>query len=150
LVCRETDTGEVRWRSRLRMEPSWLAGLGGLVLVAGGDGIACFDAAKGTRAWGVAAPGERLYPRSPAHQAPVPRDVKPGGDLSHFRLVGPRLVFVQGGHTLLGMAAASGEVLWRRRPIDAGLGLPSPYGMIHHVAPCGDDDRLLVQTSGRR
>jgi outer membrane protein assembly factor BamB len=47
------------------------------------------------------------------------------------------------------MDAASGEVLWARRPIDDGLGLPAPYGMIHHVCPFGDD-RLLVQASGRR
>lgn len=148
LVCRDVSKGEVRWRSTTAVTPSWLADLGDRVVVAGADGIACFEASKGGRAWEFAAPERRRHPCSATRTVRVPRDVEPGGELSRFHLVGSDLVFVQGRQTLFGMDARSGEVLWMRRPPDAGLGLPHPHGRVHHVVPWGEG--LLVQVSGRR
>src|SRR5262249_31704554 len=98
-VCRAADTGEVRWRSRLPWEPAWLADLSNVILAARPDGIAAF-ASNGERSWLFRVPEERLYPRSRSPDVHVPRDVCAGGELSHFLLLGHRLVFVQGGHTL--------------------------------------------------
>jgi outer membrane protein assembly factor BamB len=147
LICRDRQTGEVRWRSSLGFEPTWLQTLGHLVIAAGPQGVAALDGVTGERFWTFDVPPQRLYPESPASVLRVPRQVRRGGPLGAFHTSAEHLVFVQGGRSLLALDVLSGALLWRRYAPGAALELPAPSGRIHHVLTSGTD-RLLVQASG--
>jgi outer membrane protein assembly factor BamB len=146
LVCRFRQTGELRWRRPLSFEPTWLSGMGHLVVAAGPGGAEALDGASGERLWSFAAPAERLYPASPGLR--VPSEVRPAEPLADFQLAGDRLLLVQGGRALLALDVLTGRTLWLRRAPGAGFRMPAPHGRLHHVVPVGAD-HLLAQSSGQ-
>jgi outer membrane protein assembly factor BamB/tetratricopeptide (TPR) repeat protein len=127
LTCRETATGKVCWAATVPFVASWLGCSGDSVVVGGAGGVANLCMADGESLWS--------YPAS--------------DPLDAFRLLGQRLLFLEGGRRLLALDAETGEVLWSRWAPAARLGLRPPSGRFNPNYYAGQD-RVLIQTSGGR
>jgi outer membrane protein assembly factor BamB/tetratricopeptide (TPR) repeat protein len=132
LLCREADSGRVRWRRTLRSSPDWVGRHADLVVAAGPWGVHALTVDEGVLLWDFAAESKEDEQR-----------------LTRYRLAAGRVFFLQGDRHLVALDAESGQTLWTRWAPAARLNLPFPGGRFFHAEPVGND-RLLLQTSGGR
>ncbi len=134
LVCREADTGKVRWACRLLGPPLWTARYTDCLLAAGTTGVQALGMANGRVLWECSPPGDR-------------EGAEDG--LNCFQLAAGRLFFLQGNRRLFALDALSGRVLWDHRAPGAGLQLPYPGGRFNPHYHAGRD-WVILQTMGGR
>jgi outer membrane protein assembly factor BamB len=149
LICRDSQTGAVKWQQSLPFDPQWLAGLGTSVVACGPQGTAALRASDGARLWTFLAPPLGRYPSTSSGAVRVVRDVLPPEPLAGFHLASGRLFFLQGERRLLALDARTGRTLWQRWAPGSAFRMPAPRGRFQVVLPI-NDITLLVQASARR
>jgi outer membrane protein assembly factor BamB len=93
VICRETDTGKIRWSAEVPGAPVWGGRYLDLVVLGGPDAVHCLSIADGEVVWKVACLDER-------------------GRFSTFQLKGDRLYCLHGLNRLVAVNAVTGRVLW--------------------------------------
>jgi cellulose synthase operon protein C len=132
LVCRETDSGRLRWRRTLSSSPDWVGRHADLVVAAGPWGVHALTVDEGLPLWD--------FPVGPRGEEQR---------LCRYRLTAGRVFFLQGERRLCALDAETGQTLWTRWAPAAPLNLAYPGGRFFHAEPVGNE-RLLLQTSGGR
>jgi tetratricopeptide (TPR) repeat protein len=146
LLCRESATGKLRWRSRLPFVPAWAGWYADLAIAGGDEGISCLRQEDGEAVWDFAAPAYDPYPTAAAARLrTLPRDLRAEA-LGSFRLEDGRLFFAQGQRRLFALDAATGNVLWNEWAPGAGLRLPFPES--YFLLPFQVQGGLLAITTG--
>jgi outer membrane protein assembly factor BamB/tetratricopeptide (TPR) repeat protein len=149
-ICRTLDTGKVAWSVELRPEATECGFAGDSVIVAGPDGVSCFDRSNGRLKWQFLPPD--LSPMPNRFPEALFRRLEPWPTreaLSAFRLSASRLFLRHGPRTLLALDAETGRALWQFRGPGSSLGehfLAAP----EQVLLQSDDELLGLSTADGR